>query len=152
MSNSLGAFLTYFMVLHSDLELETLGNGFSLIPKTQRLMKGKHYQSNASPSWGWLISALYSHKEEFSWIILEVYPSSRTSDDFAQDLGFPDSLDSKEYTCDAGDLGSIPVLKRSPGEGNSNPLQYSSLENPHGQRSLVGYSHGVTKSQTWLSD
>ena len=55
-------------------------------------MKGKHYQSNASPSWGWLISALYSHKEEFSWIILEVYPSSRTSDDFGQDLGFPGSL------------------------------------------------------------
>ena len=39
----------------------------------------------------------------------------------------------------AGDPGSIPGLGRSPGEGNSNPLQYSCLES-HGQRSLVGYS------------
>ena len=39
-----------------------------------------------------------------------------------------------------GDLGLIPGLGRSPGEGNSNPLQCSYLENPHGQRSLVGYS------------
>ena len=37
-------------------------------------------------------------------------------------------------------LGSIPGLGRSPGEGHSNPLQYSCLENPHGQMSLVGYS------------
>ena len=41
---------------------------------------------------------------------------------------------------DAGDLGSIPGSGKSPGEGNGNPLQYSSLENPHGQKSLVGYS------------
>ena len=41
---------------------------------------------------------------------------------------------------DTGDSGSIPGLRRSPGGGHSNPLQYSCLENPHGQRSLVGYS------------
>ena len=46
----------------------------------------------------------------------------------------------KESTCNAGDLGSIPGLGKSPGEGNGNPLQYSCLENPHGQRSLAGYS------------
>ena len=40
----------------------------------------------------------------------------------------------------AGDLGSIPRLKRSPGGGHDNPLQYFCLENPHGQRSLTGYS------------
>ena len=39
-----------------------------------------------------------------------------------------------------GDLGSIPGLGRSPGGEHGNPLQYSCLENPHGQRSLVGYS------------
>ena len=39
-----------------------------------------------------------------------------------------------------GDLGSIPGLGRSPGEGQGNPLQYSCLENPHGQRSLADYS------------
>jgi len=46
---------------------------------------------------------------------------------------------------------SIPRLKSFPGRGHGNPLQYSCLENPHGQRSLVGYTvHSVTKSQTWL--
>ena len=39
-----------------------------------------------------------------------------------------------------GDLGSIPGLGRSPGEGHGNPFQCSCLENPHGQRSMVGYS------------
>ena len=38
------------------------------------------------------------------------------------------------------DLGSIPWLESSPGGGHGNPLQYSCLENPHGQRSLMGYS------------
>ena len=40
----------------------------------------------------------------------------------------------------AGDLGSISGLGRSPGGGHGNPLQHSCLENPHGQRSPVGYS------------
>ena len=41
---------------------------------------------------------------------------------------------------DPRDAGSIPRLGRSPGGGRGNPLQYSCLENPHGQRSLAGYS------------
>ena len=40
---------------------------------------------------------------------------------------------------DAKDTSLIPGSGRSPGGGNSNPLQYSCLENPHGQRSLAGY-------------
>ena len=53
----------------------------------------------------------------------------------------------KESTCNAGDLGSIPGLRRSPGEGNNYPLQHSGLENPR------DYTvHGVAKSQTWGSD
>ena len=55
-------------------------------------------------------------------------------------LGFPGGLDSKESTCNVGDLGSIPELGRSPGGETGNSLRYSCLENPHGQRSLVGYS------------
>jgi len=55
-------------------------------------------------------------------------------------LGFPGGSDGKESASNAGDLGSIPGLRRSPGEGHDNPLQYSCLENPHGQRSLAGYS------------
>ena len=51
----------------------------------------------------------------------------------------------KESTCNAGDLGSIPVLGRSLGVGHDNPLQYSCLENPQGQRNLVGYSPQVRK-------
>ena len=43
--------------------------------------------------------------------------------------GFPGSSAGKESACNAGDLGSIPGLGRSPGEGNGYPLQYSSLEN-----------------------
>jgi len=46
----------------------------------------------------------------------------------------------KKSACNAGDLSSIFGLGRFPGEGIGYPLQYSYLENPHGQRSLVGYS------------
>ena len=46
----------------------------------------------------------------------------------------------KESACIVGDLGSISGLGRSPGGGHGNPLQYSCLVNPHGQRSLAGYS------------
>ena len=53
-------------------------------------------------------------------------------------IGFPSA--GKEPSCNAGDLGSILGLGRSPRGGHSNPLQYSCLENPHGQRSLAGYS------------
>ena len=55
-------------------------------------------------------------------------------------LGFPGGSDNKESTCNVGDLGSIPGLGKSPGEGHGNPLQYSCLENPQGQRSLAGCS------------
>ena len=55
-------------------------------------------------------------------------------------LGFPGDSDGKESTCNVGDLGSVPGLGRSSGGGHGNSLQCSGLENPHGQRSLVGYS------------
>ena len=48
--------------------------------------------------------------------------------------------DRKESTCNVGDPGSIPGLARFTGGGHGNPLQYSYLENPHGQRSLESYS------------
>ena len=55
-------------------------------------------------------------------------------------MGFHGGSDGKESACNAGDLALIPGLGRSPGGGHGNPLQCSCLENPHGQRSLVGYS------------
>ena len=61
-------------------------------------------------------------------------------------MGFPRGSAGKESTCDVGDLGSIPGLGGSPGEGNGYPLQYSGLEN---SPCIV---HGVAKSQTRLSD
>ena len=54
--------------------------------------------------------------------------------------GFPGGSDGKESTCNAGHPGSIPELGGSPGRRHGNPLQYSCLENPHGQRRLAGYS------------
>ena len=64
--------------------------------------------------------------------------------------GFPDSLAGKESTCNAGDLGSVPELGRSPGEGNGYPLQYSSLKNPMDGGAWQATVHGVTKSRTGL--
>ena len=55
-------------------------------------------------------------------------------------LGFPGGSGDKESACNMRDLGSIPGLRRSPGGGHGNPLQYSGLENPHGQRNLEGCS------------
>ena len=62
-------------------------------------------------------------------------------------MGFPGSSVGKESTCDAGDLGLIPELGRSLGEGKAYPLQYSGLEKS------MGYTvHGVTKGRTRLND
>jgi len=58
----------------------------------------------------------------------------------AKILVFPGGSDGKESACNAGDLVSIAGLGRSHGGGHGNPPQYSCLANPHGQRSLVGYS------------
>ena len=62
-------------------------------------------------------------------------------------LGFPCGSAGKESTCSAGDLGPIPGLGRSPGEGKGSPLQYSCLENY-----MDCIVHGVAKSQTQLRD
>ena len=66
---------------------------------------------------------------------------------------FPGGSDGEESACNAGDLGSIPGLGRSHGEGNGNPLQYSCLENSM-DRSLAGYSPWGSKESNrteWLT-
>jgi len=61
--------------------------------------------------------------------------------------GFPCGSACKESACNAGDLGYISGLRRSPGEGKGYPLQYSGLDNS------IDYTvRGVTNSQTGLSD
>ena len=52
----------------------------------------------------------------------------------------PGDSDGKKSSCNVGDPGLIPGLGRSPGEGNGYSLQYSCLDNLHGQRNLAGYS------------
>ena len=66
-------------------------------------------------------------------------------------IGFPGGSHSKESAWDAGDLGSIPGLGRSPGKGIGNPLQYSCLENPM-DRGAGGLQSMGSQSQTQLSD
>ena len=66
---------------------------------------------------------------------------------FHRSLGFPDGSDAKESAYNAGDLGSIPGLERSPGEGNGNPLQYSCLENSMDRGAWRATVHGVTDSR-----
>ena len=63
-------------------------------------------------------------------------------------LGFPGGSDGKESACNVGDLGSIPVWGRSPGEGNGYPFQYSYLENSMNRENWQAIVHGVIKSQT----
>ena len=65
----------------------------------------------------------------------------------ARGKGFPGGSAGKESACDSGDLGSISGLGRSPGEGNSYTLQYSSLEN-----SMDCIVHGVAKTRTQMGD
>ena len=77
---------------------------------------------------------------------LTVYPHLKIGS------SFPGVSEVKASACKAEDLGSIPGLGRSPGEGNGNPLQYSCLENPMDRGAWRATVHGVTESQTRLSN
>ena len=79
--------------------------------------------------------------------ILSGVSQSRVSHDATYVWGFPRGSADKEPACNAGDLGSIPGLGRSPGEGKGYQLQYSGLGN-----SMDCVVRGVTKSRTRLSD
>ena len=70
----------------------------------------------------------------------------------AYSLDFPGGSEFKVYACNAGELGSIPELGKSSGEGNGTPRQYSCLENPMDGGAWWATVHGVTKSWTQLSD
>ena len=66
--------------------------------------------------------------------------------------GLPGDSVVKNLPANAGDVGSIPGLGRSPGGGNGNPLQYFCLGNPMDRGAWQAIVHGVTKSWTRLSD
>ena len=68
------------------------------------------------------------------------------------DLDFPGGSDGKDSVYNAGDQSSIPVLGKSPGEGNGNPLQCSCLENSMDTGACWAIAHGVARSRTQLSN
>ena len=67
-------------------------------------------------------------------------------------MDFPGSSNGKESACNVGDLGLIPGLGRSPGEGHGNPLQDSCLQNPMDRGAQWATVHRVAKSWTRLSE
>ena len=67
-------------------------------------------------------------------------------------LGFSGGSDSKKFACNAGYLGSVPGLGRSPGGGHGNPLQYLCLENPMDRGAWRATVHEVSMSWTRLND
>ena len=81
-------------------------------------------------------------------------PWGRKESDMTERLtvcwGIPWWLTSKEYTCNAGDPGSIPGSGRVPGERKGNSFQYSCLQNPMDRGAWGATAHGVTQSSTWL--
>ena len=86
----------------------------------------------------WLLSWSKLHRQivfQFSFVYINR---------FSHILSIGSSV-GKESACNAGELGSIPGLGRSPGEGNGNPLQYSCLENPMDRGTWWATVHGVTR-------
>ena len=108
----------------------------------------------------WSLVAYFIDKTvHFCWTSAEYracsvgkYTGLRIACMFSCVQGFPGGSKVKTSACSAGDLGLIPGSGRSPGEGNGNPLQYSWLENPMDRGAWWATVHGVTKSQTQVSD
>ena len=108
-------------------------------------MLGDHLPSS------WLSSAFMKSKPKLSFFFF--YNFFLCGPLFKSLLSFfTGGSDGKASAYSAGNLGSIPGLGRSPGEGNGNPLQYSCLKNPMDGGAWRATVHGVTKSWTWLSD
>ena len=99
----------------------------------------------------WARICLQCRRPQFnSWVVKFTWRRNRLPTPVF--LGFCCCSESKESTSNAGDLGSIPGLGRSPQEGHGNPLCYSCLENPHGQRSLADCCPWACKEANWASN
>ena len=98
-------------------------------------------------------SFLLTHSDEIS---IPSYLSSNGKNPglelWSQSRDFPGGSAVKNMPASAGDAGSIPMLGRSPGKGNGNPLQYSCWKIPKTRGAWRATVHGVAKSWTWLSD
>ena len=67
-------------------------------------------------------------------------------------MGFSGVSDGKESACNVGDVGAVPGLGRSPGEGHGNPPQYSCLEKPMERETWRAAIYGVTNGQIQMGD
>ena len=121
--------LTPHLVIERLLTLALLS--FRLLLKINKKMR-KTTMSPVILDWNWRY-----HRN--SWFLIHID-------------GFPGGSDSKESACNAGELGSIPGLGGSPGEGNGNPLQYSCLENPMDGGAWWATVCRVARSWTQLTD
>ena len=82
-------------------------------------------------------------------LMVEIEKNERINKHYANVyMDFPGGSEVKASACNAGELGSIPGLGRSPGERNGNPLQYACLENPMDRGAWRATVHRVSKSWT----
>ena len=103
-------------------------------------------------SWGGTRTRFYNWTVGFWLFFVHSFASFKTTDYWDLFKGFPGGSEVKASTRNEGDLGLIPGSGRSPGEGNSNPLQHSCLGNPMDGGAWWPTVHRITKSRTQLSD
>ena len=84
-------------------------------------------------------------------ICMNVYIYTHTHTHTHTHIGFPGGSEGKASACNVGDLGSIPGLGRSPGEGNGNPLQDSCLENPMDRAAWEATVHSRRVGHDWAT-
>ena len=117
------------------------------IKKNEFTCKGFHNIINWEIQEIYVIWSILSNNHDQDWQALYMYITI-----VCYSLGFTGGSEVKASACNAGDPSSIPELGRSPGEGNSNPLPCSCLENPMEGGAWWTAVHGVAKSRTRLSD
>ena len=129
---------------------------------SQRLLLGSPLPESFSHSLCSLIVTRTAHSQALAWMSLFLksyswHPSPTlalvTFKSYLTPMGFSGSAVVKNLPASAGDTGKAGLVSgsgRSPGEGYSNPLQYSCLENSMDRGVRRATVHGVTKSQTWL--
>ena len=126
--------------LTCHIHIHVAGFSHKFHGRTKSQMKKKQRRgSKALVLPGHTVSGWSPAMEDVSFFLSAVYVMVLLKYSFLSFV-FPGGSVGKESACNAGDLGLIFGLGKSPGGGHGNPLQYSCLENPHGQRSLVGYS------------
>ena len=149
--------LIFQIMLLSSITANLLGSSSSIVSPVHNSTPNLQLWFSPQNSWrgNWrLVFCSGCHVLAHVCLLSWCYALWRNATAFILEVqtGLPCSSKSKDSSCDAGDQGSIPGLGRSPGEGNGNPLHCSCLENSMGREAWWATVHGVTKSQTRLSD